>query len=118
MQQQVEIALIGLIGVGFGSIITYVIAERRLRAERSFDRSVEALLKSLLSTKPWKGRTFSALSRHCKGVPEDELRQKLLSIGAVCLTSKDGEEVWGLVKRVKDDLQPFKFKSFGSADNQ
>jgi hypothetical protein len=104
MAPDVVVALIGLVGVGVSGAVGYAIAERKHRAEHAVDRGVAELLRELLTAARWKTRTFAALQKHCKGLADDELRRALISIGAICLESKSGEELWGLLDRVRDQL--------------
>ena len=106
MPQPVLLAIIALVSAAIGSGLTYVAAERKLRAERKFERALGNLLKKLLSVPEWRSRKFSTLQRNCKGVPDDQLRQALISAGAICLETQDGEEIWGLIDRVKENLSP------------
>jgi hypothetical protein len=104
MPVEIVVALIGVGASALSGAIGYAFSERKHRADHVVDRKVAALLRELLSTAKWKTRTFKSLRKHCKGLSDDELRKALISVGAVCLESTSGDELWGLLDRVRDQL--------------
>ncbi|MBO9499539.1 MAG: hypothetical protein J7483_08800 [Novosphingobium sp.] len=84
------------------SIITVVVAERRLRREHKLEFAAEAVAKQLLMEAEWSWRRFETIRHFLGGFEDDELRRILVRAGAVRAVSEAGDELWGLLSRNPD----------------
>ena len=81
------------------SIVTLLVAERKLRRDFRLEFSAEAAVRALLQHREWTLRSFEVIKRHVGGFSDDALRQVLVRAGAIRFTSKGGDERWGLLER-------------------
>ena len=91
------------------AFFTFLIAERRLRAELRTELMTERAVLELLKVKGWEKRSIGAIEKRIGGFQQDELRRALVRAGAVRFEGEKQEdgtrvELWGLVSRNKDDL--------------
>jgi len=92
-------------GIAFlTAFLTFLIQERRLRAELRIEFMAEKAAKSLLENPKWRKRTFSEIKKRLGGFEDDELRKILVGAGAVRFQGKGDAEVWGLVSKNKQNL--------------
>ena len=85
-------------------VVTFVIQERRLRADLRTEFMAEQMAKDLLESPRWQKRSFDEIRKRLGGFEPDELRKILVRSGAARFVSKDSQEMWGLIKRNKNDL--------------
>jgi hypothetical protein len=94
-------AVIGLIGVGFGSVLTIlgnvVVQCLKERSVAKKDRPRKKLLEEMLEDKryPDHWRKLDTL-KHVIGANEETTKRLLLEIGA--RGSEDQQDLWGLMK--------------------
>lgn len=90
----------------FTGLVTFIIQERRLKAELRTEFMAEQAVKSLLENDKWKKRSFTAIKSRLGGFTDDELRKILVRAGAVRFSATDGKdkELWGLLSRNTDEL--------------
>jgi hypothetical protein len=99
---QFWIAVVGLIGVIVGALLTLagniVLHRMQNERQRALDETREKILKTMLEQKEW--RRLSTLSRVIGCEPE-EARRLLIHLGARGSETKreDGEELWGLIAK-------------------
>ncbi|MEP4547615.1 MAG: hypothetical protein ABJ000_15655 [Saccharospirillum sp.] len=99
---QFWIAIVGLIGVVIGSLITIagnvLLHWLQTKKESALDNARKELLLKLLNKKQW--RYLSTLSRVI-GADEDTTRRLLIETGARASEKErtDGEESWGLISK-------------------
>ena len=85
-------------------LLTFLIQERKLRADLRTEFMAEEAVKELLKSPQWKMRSFDEIERKIGGFRGDELRKLLVRAGAVRFTGEGGRELWGLRDRNKDSL--------------
>ena len=85
-------------------LVTFAIQERKLKAELRTEFRAEQAAKLLLQSEKWKKRSFSEIRKRVGGFKDDELRKILVRAGAVKFEASDGNELWGLISRNKDDI--------------
>lgn len=94
-------ALVGLIGVLVGSVLTIlgniVLHWLRERSRRKEDQPRKQLLTEMLedSRFPERWRQLDTLA-HVIGADEEDTKRLLLQVGA--RASEDGQSIWGLIK--------------------
>ena len=84
----------------------WVVAERRIRRDYMLQFRAETAARKLLQREGYRFRTFKTLSHHLGGFGDDELRKILVQCGALRFYDREGGEVWGLLDRVGDALEP------------
>jgi hypothetical protein len=99
--------IIGSLIVAFVTArITTTQVFKRLREEKKFEYSLETAIVHLLENPEFKKRSFSKIQRHLRGFENDnDLRQALIRAGAVSFQGTDGEELWGLLSRNREDVK-------------
>ena len=85
-------------------IITFIIQERKLRADLRTEFMAERALLELLESPKWDKRTFAEIAKRIGGFEPDELRKLLVRAGAVRFEGEGEKELWGLVSRNKDSI--------------
>ena len=85
-------------------LVTFLIQERKLRADLKTEMMAETAVKRLLQSPKWKKRTFEEIKKRVAGFEDNELRKVLVRSGAVCFSGQGDRELWGLIKRNEDDL--------------
>lgn len=85
-------------------IITFLLQERRLRAELRTEFMAEEVAKRLLNSPNWNKRSFGEIKKRLGGFEDEELRKILVRAGAVRFMGKDDIELWGLIERNEADL--------------
>jgi hypothetical protein len=86
------------------SLATYVIQERKLKAELRTEFMAEQAAKLLLENPQWEMRSFNEIKKRLSGFSDNELRKILVRAGAVCFEGEDGGELWGLISRNESSL--------------
>jgi len=84
--------------------ITFLIQERRLKAEMRTEYMAERVAQLLLENEKWKKRTFLEIKKRLGGFEDDELRKILVRAGAVRFESRNNGELWGLIAKNTDDI--------------
>ena len=79
-------------------------SDARLKREFQLEFAAERVAEQLFTDPQWRLRTFKTLKHHLGGFAEDELRKILVRAGAIRFISKDGEELWGLLRLNIDRL--------------
>jgi hypothetical protein len=85
-------------------IATFLLQERKLKAELRTEYMAEQAVNLLLQNDKWKKRSFTEIEKRIGGFKEDELRQILVRAGAVKFEAVDGSELWGLICRNEEDV--------------
>lgn len=98
------VALVTALGTG---IVTYLVAERKLRREFRLENAAERVAHDLMTTR-WRLRSFILIKAHLGGFDDDELRKILVRAGAIRFTSRSGHELWGLLSRNRDLLGSYR----------
>ena len=80
-------------------ILTFLVQERKLRADLRTEFMAERALLKLLESPRWEHRTFKEIKKRVGGFQDDELRKLLVRTGAVRFEGKGEDEFWGLVSR-------------------
>ena len=85
------------------AILTFLWNEVRYRRQHKAEKAVE----KLLTTRGWTLRTFETIRGRIGGYDDDldELRRLLVRSGAIRFRGKNGEELWGLLKKNKSKLE-------------
>jgi hypothetical protein len=81
------------------AFLTFLVQERKLRRDYRLEFMAENAARELLESKAWEKRSFKAIDARLGGFEPDELRKVLVRAGAVRFKGKNGEELWGLLKR-------------------
>lgn len=81
------------------ALFTFLIQERRLRRDYRLEFMAENAARELLESEKWRMRSFTAIKERLGGFEDDELKKVLVRAGAVRFKGKNGEELWGLLKR-------------------
>lgn len=84
-------------------VLTFFVAERRLRAELRLEDNTEQAIQTLMS-RGWALRSFDVIRHHIRGFDDDELRRLLVRSGAVAFSDPDVKELWGLLHIVLENL--------------
>ena len=91
------------------------LAEQKDRLDHKTVFAAERVAHELMMDSTWRWRSFRIIKHHLGGFDDDELRKILVQAGAIRVTSKSGEELWGLldrnrvyvgVERLSQDPQP------------
>lgn len=97
MSTDVFVAVVGIVGVCIGSIVSsacqYWFQER---PRQKADKERKKLLKRMLENPRYPWRTFDRL-KHVIGADDETAKRLLLEVGA--RASEDGEPLWGLIER-------------------
>jgi len=97
MSTEVIVAVVGIIGVCAGSIVStacqYWFQER---PRRKADEERKKLLKRMLEHPRFSWRNLERL-KHVIGADDETTKRLLLEIGA--RASEDGQPLWGLIER-------------------
>lgn len=101
-----ETIIIAFITAFFTAVATFLIQERKLKADLRTEFMAEEVAKKLLESPQWRMRSFSAIQKRLGGFDDDELRKILVRAGAIRFENKakEGEELWGLINRNKESL--------------
>ncbi len=86
-------------------LITFLLQERKLRADLRTEFMAEEAVKQLLRSPQWKMRSFEEIERKIGGFEQNELRKLLVRAGAVRFRGEEDRELWGLRERNKDSLE-------------
>jgi len=101
------------------------LAEQKDRLDHKTVFAAERVAHELMMDSTWRWRSFKIIKHHLGGFDDDELRKILVQAGAIRVTSKSGEELWGLldrnrvyvgVERLSQDPQPVIKKSDDGAE--
>lgn len=104
MSEAVVAALVSAVVALITSLITARTEGRRLATEFRTEFMAEQAVKHLLEDPRWQQRSFEKISNRIGGFDSDELRRLLVRAGAVRFSGKNGEELWGLRERNREDL--------------
>src|SRR4051794_36450937 len=100
MNENIEIALIGVAGAVIGSLATVatqlVTHCLKSRDQTKRDKPQKDMLKEMLNHEDWKWRKLETL-QHVIGADEQTTKRLLLEIRA--RASEDGQPLWGLISR-------------------
>lgn len=75
------------------------LAEQKDRIDHKTVFAAERVAHELMMDSTWKWRSFKIIKHHLGGFDDNELRKILVQAGAIQVTSKSGEELWGLLDR-------------------
>ena len=111
MQQAATTIIASIITAGLTSLVALAIQERRLRRDFELDRErvrtefmAEQVARELLESERWQMRTFEAIEQRLGGFEKDKLRRILVRAGAVRFRGDQGQELWGLLSRNRQEL--------------
>ena len=93
-----------IVVAAFTGYVTFRIQEHRLKHELRTEFMAEQVVRELLSEEKWTKRSFEAIKKRLGGFEDNELRKILVRAGAVRFEKENGEELWGLISRNKEDL--------------
>lgn len=97
---EIETIIASVVTAGLTSIAAFLIERDKLRTEFM----AEKVARKLLESEKWKKRSFEEIKKRIGGFDDDELRKILVRAGAVRFKGNDNSELWGLLKRNKDDI--------------
>ncbi len=80
-------------------LITFLIQERKLRADLKTEMMAEAAVKRLLESPKWKKRSFEEIKRRVGGFDDNELRKVLVRAGAVCFSGEAESRALGTYRK-------------------
>jgi hypothetical protein len=99
---QVDAAIIaGVVSLSVSLIIALVATKRAVNLQPEF--APEGVAHAILMDRKSRYRTFRVLKYHLSGFTDDELRKILVRAGGIRLTA-EGQEVWGLLARNRENL--------------
>lgn len=85
-------------------VITFAVQERKLKAELRTEFMAEQVVSSLLRNDKWKKRSYTEIKKRIGGFSDEELKKILVRSGAVRFEATNGDELWGLISRNKEDI--------------
>ena len=100
----IETVVTSLVVAAITSIATYMIQERKLKAELRTEFMAEQAAKKLLESPNWDKRSFDEIKKRLAGFEDNELRKILVRSGAVSFEGENGKELWGLISKNEDRL--------------
>ena len=78
------------------------LTEQKDRLDNRTIFAAEQVVRELMMDSEWNWRSFKIIQHHLGGFAEDELRKILVRAGAIRVTAKNGDELWGLLDRNRD----------------
>jgi len=99
-----ETVVTSIVIAGFTSYATYLIQERKLKAELRTEFMAEQAAKKLLESPNWNKRSFDEIKKRLAGFDDNELRKILVRSGAVRFEGENGKELWGLISKNESSL--------------
>jgi hypothetical protein len=100
----IETVITSLVVAAITSIATYVIQERKLKAEFRTEFMAEQAAKKLLESPKWEKRSFDEIKKRLAGFDDNELRKILVRSGAVRFEGENSKELWGLISKNEGSL--------------
>jgi len=83
------------------SVASFLVQERKLRADLRTEFMAERAIAELLGCQQWEKRSFDEIRKRIGGFDDEELRKLLVRAGAVRFEGENSKELWGLIQRNK-----------------
>ena len=99
-----ETILTSAVVAAFTGVVTFLIQERRLRADLRTEFMAEQVAKELLESAKWEKRSFEQIRKRLGGFEDNELRKILVRAGAARFGGDGDDELWGLIRRNQDEI--------------
>jgi hypothetical protein len=88
-----------VVAAAISAVVSFFVAERKLKREHRLESMAEAAAAALLRQKPFRMRSFEMIKYHLGGFDDDELRKILVRCGAVRWLDAEKKEFWGGLNR-------------------